>query len=621
MNLLLPLIVFLPILAGVFLALAGMRFPGRFSSLFASGAVAGSFISSLCAFFQYRSPVSLELFRWLSAFDLQAPFSLYFDPLAAVMCLMVTFVSGIILLYSHVYMREEADSARFFSLMSLFIGAMLLLVLAGNLPLLFLGWEGVGFCSYGLIGFWYREEKNADAGRKAFLVTRIGDTAFVAGIFWLFLLCGTLSIQEINGMAALLPAGVITAIGLLFLGGAMGKSAQMPLMVWLPDAMAGPTPVSALIHAATMVTAGVYLLIRFFPLVGQSTMVCAAIAVTGGVTAFYAATCALVQRDLKRILAYSTMSQIGYMMLGVGSGALTAATFHLLEHSFYKSLLFLGAGCVISALHHEQDIFRMGGVRKSLPAIYWSFLVGAACLAGLPFTGGFFSKEGILEAVFARGGTFYGTLYLLGLITAFLTVIYTFRMVFVVFHGVGQKVSDISHLLEKLIFPLALLGLFGELMNLPKYLGWGSWLGTFFLPLASMEQSELSPAVALSLQALSALIALSGLAYAHHRYARGRWRDRPEPAAPRLTDFLRNGWCFDALYRALFVQPFERGAGYLSRWIEQGLAIGGPDRLADLTARGGELLGKWSAGRVSPYLLSFAAGVALLLGYLAWSVL
>ena len=565
MNLFLPLILFLPILAGAFIALAGMRLPRRISSLVACGAVVGSFISSLCAFLQYRSPVTLDLFRWLSAFDLQAPVSLYFDPLAAVMCLMVTFVSGIILFYSHAYMSGEGDYARFFSLMSLFIGAMLLLVLAGNLPLLFLGWEGVGFCSYGLIGFWYREEKNADAGRKAFLVTRIGDTAFMAAIFWLFLLCGTLSINEINGMAVLLPAGVVTALGLLLLGGAMGKSAQMPLMVWLPDAMAGPTPVSALIHAATMVTAGVYLLIRFFPLVGLSTTVCAAIAVTGGITAFYAASCALVQRDLKRILAYSTMSQIGYMMLGVGSGALTAATFHLLEHSFYKSLLFLGAGCVISALHHEQDIFRMGGLRKSLPGTYWPFLAGAACLAGLPLTGGFFSKDGILAAVFARGGILYGGLYLLGLVTALLTVVYTFRLVFVVFHGEGHEVTVANRFMERLLIPLALLGLFGELMSLPEYLGLGSWLGAFFQPLTPTAPTGLSPAVELSLQALAAAVALAGLAFAYSRYAGGRWRNRPEFIAPRLADFLQNGWYFDALYRVLFVRPFERGAGFLYR--------------------------------------------------------
>ncbi len=255
-----------------------------------------------------------------------------------------------------------------FALLNLFTGAMLILVLAENLPLLYLGWEGVGFCSYALIGFWYKETKNATAGRKAFIVTRIGDIGFGIAIVWMFKLFDTLSITQLNQIGQAGPMnqgvsmGVITALGLLLLLGAMGKSAQAPLMVWLPDAMAGPTPVSAQIHAATMVTAGVYLLMRMFPLIGISTVVVAAIAVTGAFTAFYGATCAMAERDLKRILAYSTISQIGYMMLAVGSGAITAATFHLIIHAFFKALLFLGAGCIINAMHHEQDIFRMGGL-------------------------------------------------------------------------------------------------------------------------------------------------------------------------------------------------------------------------------------------------------------------
>jgi NADH-quinone oxidoreductase subunit L len=620
MKTLLSLIVLLPLLTGALIAATGSRLPRRLGGLAACGAIGGAFTCSLGALLSFRTPVTAELFRWLAAFDFSAPFSLYYDQLAAVMCLMVTFVSGLILVYSLAYMADEPDHARFFSLMSLFVGAMLLLVLAGNLPLLFLGWEGVGFCSYGLIGFWYRDAANATAGRKAFIVTRIGDVAFGVAIFWLFSLFGTVSIAQLNAMGPLLPSAVVTALGLLLLAGAMGKSAQMPLMVWLPDAMAGPTPVSALIHAATMVTAGVFLLIRFFPLIGGSPAVCAAIAVTGGVTAFYAASCALAQRDLKRILAYSTMSQIGYMMLGVGSGALTAATFHLLEHSFYKALLFLGAGCVISAMHHEQDIFRMGGLRSAIPRTFWPFLAGAACLAGLPLTGGFFSKDGILAAVWEKGGALYGSLWLLGLVTAFLTAVYTFRMVYVVFGGEGKDRAEVPGLMEKILIPLAMFGLFGEALNLPGYLGAGGWLTAFLQPLEQGFGEPLRHMTELSLQLLAALVALAGLAVAHVRYGGGRWRERTQPYPEAITAFLANGWYFDRLYRFLFVVPFERIAGFLRTGVEDGAVIPSLDRLAGLASRGGEVLGKWSCGRISPYLVSFAAGAALLLGYMAWVV-
>ncbi|MCM2359195.1 MAG: NADH-quinone oxidoreductase subunit L, partial [Geobacteraceae bacterium] len=362
MKMYLSLILLLPLLGSVINALFGRKLPRRAVETIACGVVWGAFVCALLAFLDYRAPVTVELLSWLAAFDLKAPVTLFLDPLSLVMVLMITFVCGLIHLYSVAYMAEDGGYVRFFALLNLFVFAMLTLVLAENLPLLYLGWEGVGFCSYALIGFWYREEKNATAGRKAFIVTRVGDVAFGIAIVWMFQLFNTFSITELNRMGFLMPAGVITGLGLLLLAGAMGKSAQVPLMVWLPDAMAGPTPVSALIHAATMVTAGVYLLARMYPLVGASSVATAAIAITGGVTAFYGATCALAQRDLKRVLAYSTISQIGFMMLGVGAGAITAATFHLLVHAFFKALLFLGAGCVIAAMHHEQDIFRMGGL-------------------------------------------------------------------------------------------------------------------------------------------------------------------------------------------------------------------------------------------------------------------
>jgi NADH-quinone oxidoreductase subunit L len=635
MKLYLSLILLLPLVGSIVNVIFGRNLPRRFVEIVACGVVWGAFVCALLAFLDYRAPVRVELFSWLAAFDLRAPVTLYLDPLSLVMVLMITFVCGLIHVYSVAYMAGDDGYVRFFFLLNLFVFAMLTLVLAENLPLLYLGWEGVGFCSYALIGFWYREEKNATAGRKAFIVTRVGDVAFGIAVVWLFRLFNTVSIVEINRLGFLVPAGVITALGLLLLVGAMGKSAQVPLMVWLPDAMAGPTPVSALIHAATMVTAGVYLLARMYPLIGASTVATAAIAITGGVTAFYAATCALAQRDLKRVLAYSTISQIGYMVLGVGSGAIAAATFHLLVHAFFKALLFLGAGCVIAAMHHEQDIFKMGGLGKRLPLTFWPFLAGAACLAGLPLTGGFFSKDSILAAVWQKGGALFGGLYLLGLLTALLTSVYTFRMIYLVFGGqesVGAPLAGahdrggasppptVPRLMEAILVPLAFLGLFGGIINLPSFLG-GGWLGGFFSPLAGVKEIEASHSLELLLQAIAAAVALAGLAIAHYRYGGKRRQELITAAAglvPGTVAFFLNGWRFDDLYRFLFIRPYEALARILWERVDEGVIDDSLDRLARLLGRTGELLGSWTTGRVSVYLLSLAAGLALILGYLAW---
>jgi NADH-quinone oxidoreductase subunit L len=636
MKLYLSLILLLPLLGSVVNGLAGRMLPRRVVEALACSVVWGAFCAALLAFLDYHGPVKVMLLTWLAAFDLQAPVSLYLDPLSLVMVLMITFVCGLIHLYSIAYMAGDEGYVRFFFLLNLFVFAMLTLVLAENLPLLYLGWEGVGFCSYALIGFWYREEKNATAGRKAFIVTRIGDTAFAIAVVWMFQLFSTLSLTEINRMGALVPAGVVTGIGLLLLVGAMGKSAQMPLMVWLPDAMAGPTPVSALIHAATMVTAGVYLLARMFPLIGVSPGATAAIAVTGGVTAFYAATCALAQRDLKRALAYSTISQIGYMMLGVGAGAITAATFHLLVHAFFKALLFLGAGCVIAAMHHEQDMFRMGGLARKIPRTFWPFLAGAVCLAGLPLTGGFFSKDSILAEVWLKGGALYGALYLLGLLTALLTSVYTFRVVYLVFGGPHPSSTPtarseegkepghgVPRLMEVILIPLALLGLFGGILNLPSYLG-GGWLGGFFAPLPGVREAEPSRALEIALQVVAGVAALTGLAVAYFRYGGSRRQRRvseAEKAPAGMTAFFLNGWRFDELYRWLFIRPYEALSRFFWERCDEGVIDDSLDRLAQLLGWSGQRLGAWTTGRVSVYLLSFAAGLALVMAILAWMVL
>jgi len=618
----LTLMLLFPLAGALINALCGAVVPRRVLEGTACAAVWGSFVCAVCAAAGYRGPGTVLLGNWLATFDLTAPFSLYLDPLSLALAVMITFVCGLIHVYAVFYMAGDEGYARFLALLNLFVFAMLVLVLAENLVLLYLGWEGVGFCSYLLIGFWYRDKANADAGRKAFVTTRIGDTALVVALAWIFRLSGTFSIPQVNALPGHIPADALTAIGFLLLIGAMGKSAQLPLMVWLPDAMAGPTPVSAMIHAATMVTAGVYLLARLFPLVGASSAVAAAVALTGALTAFYAATCAVAQRDLKRVLAYSTISQIGYMILGVGAGAVTAATFHLLVHAFFKALLFLGAGCVITALHHEQDIYRMGGVRRAIPVTFWSFLAGAACLAGIPLTGGFFSKDSILAALWFRGDLFHRGLYLLALVTALITSFYTFRLCYLVFAGPEKKeVHRTAELrvMELVLIPLALLALVGGILDLPGYLG-GGFLGSFFAGVPGGHGAEGAHGEEIVLQAVAGVLALAGLGAAHLRYA-GKARDarvREADAPSGAIDFLLNGWYFDRLYDFVLVTPFRRLAAFFWNVVDEGIIDGSLDRLAAFLGDSGIWLGRWSSGRISLYLITFAAGCACILGYLAW---
>jgi len=659
MKLYLALILLLPLLGGTFNALLGRHLPRRIGEAVACSVIWGAFACSVLLLLQFNAPVRIEYASWLSDFDFKAPIALYLDQLSLSLTLMITFVCGLIHLYSIGYMKGDPSFARYFALLNIFVFAMLTLILAENLPLLYLGWEGVGFCSYALIGFWYSDPKNATAGRKAFIVTRIGDTAFGIAIIWMYQLFSTESITELNGMGFLMPAGVITALGILLLIGAAGKSAQLPLSVWLPDAMAGPTPVSAQIHAATMVTAGVYLLARMFPLIGASPVTQAAIALTGGVTALYAATCACTQRDLKRILAYSTISQIGYMVLGVGAGALTASTFHLLTHAFFKALLFLGAGCVITALYHQQDIFSMGGLKKRLPAVYWPFLAGTLCLAGFPGTGGFFSKDAILTAVFERGGALYGSLFLMGLSAALLTSFYSFRMLFIVFHGEDNNSlppgggglgwggsnhsADTLHhpppsplpsregghklpaLMTFTLIPLAVIGLLGGALNLPAYLVEHGLLAGFLTSVggfAATGHASLTTEITLQILAITACIIGLGLAWSRYTGDRRAVSLATESGeAPFHIRFLQSGWMLDDLYRLMVIRPFCWLARFFWKGVDEALIDGSLDGLARVTMRLAGLPASWSTGRVATALLGIAGGVAAVLIVVALFVL
>src|SRR5579864_3402132 len=434
----------LPFAGFLVLAIFGPRLPRRAVALIGPGAilvsaivsliVAGSFLGSPPAGNAYTQ----NLWTWIDVGGFQPHIALYLDSLSLVMMVVVTCVSFLIHWYSTEFMAEDEGYSRFFAYMNLFVASMIVLLLGDNLLLLYLGWEGVGLCSYLLIGFWYTDPANGRAARKAFYVTRVGDTAMSLGLFLLFTHLGTLDIQGLMQRAqAQWPAGstMATAAALLLLGGAVGKSAQLPLQVWLPDAMAGPTPTSALIHAATMVTAGVYLIARTHALYSLSPDGQFAVAVVGIATLLVAGFSAMTQHDIKRVLAYSTVSQIGYMFLALGVGAWGAAIFHFMTHAFFKALLFLGAGMVIESLHHEHDIFKMGGLRKELPVTFWTFLIAGCSLAGLPLiTAGFYSKGLIIWSTrVAEHGS--ATLWILAVLGVLLTSIYTFRLIFLVFFG------------------------------------------------------------------------------------------------------------------------------------------------------------------------------------------
>jgi NADH-quinone oxidoreductase subunit L len=511
-------------------------------------------------------------------------------------------------------MRDESDYARFFGLLNLFVFAMLAIVLADNLLVLFLGWEGVGLCSYGLIGFWYREPGNARAGTKAFLVTRVGDVFLAAALLWLFALTGTLSIAAINAQAAAFAPAVLTALTVLLLLGACGKSAQLPLMTWLADAMAGPTPVSALIHAATMVTAGVYLLCRLFPLVSLSPAGMAAITAVGALTALYAASCALAQREIKRVLAYSTMSQVGYMFMAVGAGTVAGAMFHLLTHAFFKALLFMAAGGIIHLAGNENDLYKMGGLAKYGPrSLLWLFLAGAVCLAGVPLTGGFFSKDGILLALFTHAGPLYRLFWGIGLLAALLTAVYTFRLVYLIFAGESRGAShphELPELMNWPLWPLALLGLGGGVLNLTPLLGGGEWLTRRLGPLAGREVVA-DHATEWLLISLATTLALLGWAIAHWRYR----RFHPSREG-RVSRCLLHGWGADAGVDLLVIRPFSAMARFCAIGCDRTLVDASLEALARSASGCGRRLRAITTGRVSTYLAGFAWGFLLILGWL-----
>ncbi len=549
---------------------------------------------------------TMSIWTWMSVAGFDPGVNLYLDGLSLVMILVITGVGFLIHVYSTGYMADDPDFSRFFCYMNLFVFAMLLLVLGDNLLLLYLGWEGVGLCSYLLIGFWYDDPYNGYAARKAFVVTRVGDTAMAIGLFLLFAQLGTLNIQDMLHAAeaewavgSALPA--ITA--LLLLGGAVGKSAQLPLQTWLPDAMAGPTPISALIHAATMVTAGVYLIARTHTLFELAPDIQLLVAWVGLITLLMAGFTAMTQSDIKRILAYSTVSQIGYMFLGLGVGAWSGAIFHLMTHAFFKALLFLGAGAVILSLHHEQDIFRMGAKRKQLPVGFLCFLIGGLALTAFPYTSGYFSKDEILIAALEVEGQGLW-LWLGGVIGAFFTGIYTFRLFFVVFYGESRGHHDATEVkgmnIVLPLFILMALSLFGGWIPVP--------LDAVFSHGAEHEEHHISA----FMHGVMIALPLIGIAISYLFYGSGALsaeRLMSLPAARALHRFWNSGWGMDRLYDFLFVNPFL----YLARVNAKDIVDAFYDMLAALSRAGHLLIVRSQTGFLRWYALSMAAGLVLII--------
>ncbi|MEH6571041.1 MAG: NADH-quinone oxidoreductase subunit L [Halioglobus sp.] len=581
MNLI-PLIPALPLFSAILLIVSAGRLPRNLVAILGAGSVG---LSALCVasvaigFLANEQIIQITLWTWMAVDNFTPGIAFYIDGLTIVMMSVITGVGFLIHLYSLEFMNEDESYSRYFAYMNLFVAAMLILVMADNLLLLYLGWEGVGVCSYLLVGFWYQDSDNGKAARKAFVVTRVGDTAMALGLFLLFTELGTLHIQSMmeaaNAQWSVGDTLPLVATALL-LGGAVGKSAQLPLHTWLPDAMAGPTPVSALIHAATMVTAGVYLIARTHELFLLAPATLEAVAWVGLFTLLLAAFTALAQNDIKRILAYSTISQIGYMFLALGVGAFSASVFHLMTHAFFKALLFLAAGAVIHCLHHEHNIFRMGGLRTRIPVVFWSFMIGSAALAALPFTSGFYSKDAILLSAWQQPGI-GPWLWAGGLLGALLTAIYSFRLVFIVFFGEANTEPD-KQPGWKMSIPLVILCAASVV---------GGW---FVLPLSDVFPQADHSGVNHTVEYVSIATPVLGLLLAYLLFL-GRQLDITAITESNLgkavQKFCFNGWQIDGLYHNLLVRPFKGLAHWwrnepidyiynaiiaLSQWSHRGLS-------------------------------------------------
>lgn len=606
------LIVLFPLAGFLVNGLGRKVFSKQFIAWNACGQLLASFVFSVVAFMAVREKGGevVQYFDFIKAGSLSIPFSFQIDQLSALFLLIITGVGFLIHVYSAAYMKEERNEhyGRYFSYLNLFVFSMLLLVLGGNYLVMFIGWEGVGLCSYLLIGYWFKNNEYNKAANKAFIMNRIGDLAFLIAMFWIIAKVGSLNFGEVFAFAGQnkFSASDITAITILLFIGATGKSAQIPLYTWLPDAMAGPTPVSALIHAATMVTAGIYMVARSNILYSLSPVTMNIVAITGLATALLAATIALKQNDIKKVLAYSTVSQLGFMFLALGTGAYVAAVFHVMTHAFFKALLFLGSGSVIHAMGGEQDIRNMGGLRKKLPVTYFTFLIGCIAIAGIPPLSGFFSKDAILLGAFQHermGMVLYG----IALFTAMLTAFYMFRLYFITFAGKFRGTHDQEHHLHEspaaMTIPLiilAILSVIGGFAGIPDALvQGGNRLAAFLEPvIPAHEGAHVSHATEYTLMALSTVLMLVMIGAAWYRF-----RNYQRSEATGLGKVLENKWYVDELYDKVIVNPLTRFGGFLNNIIEKYVIDGAVNGVGRLVNYGSRQLRLLQSGQVGSYVL------------------
>jgi len=636
MEALVQLIPIFPLLGFLIIGLTNKKLPKPIVSVLACGSVFLSLVSGAIAFFGIlampagsRSIVT-KLFDWIMIGNFNTSISFNFDPLSAVMVLVVAGVGFLIHVYSIGYMAHDEGYSRYFSYLNLFTFSMLLLVLADNMLLMFVGWEGVGLCSYLLIGFWFHKKSAADAGKKAFIFNRIGDFGFLLGVMLIFWNFGTLDIRAISQTAPevlIAGGGIVTAITLLLFLGATGKSAQIPLYVWLPDAMEGPTPVSALIHAATMVTAGVYMIARLSALYVLAPASMTAVAIIGGLTALFAATIGLVQNDIKRVLAYSTVSQLGYMFLACGVGAFGIGIFHLMTHAFFKALLFLGSGSVIHAMSGEQDMRFMGGLKNKIPHTCKVFWIGSLAISGIPLFSGFFSKDEILWKAFSQGNPYY---WLMGLVAAILTAFYMFRLLFMTFHGKSRVPAEAAkHLHESPrvmlgpLYVLALLAIFGGYIGLPKIMFGGDWFQHFLEPViasVNIHGAEAAHHYSHSFEYMfilaSIIAALIGITYAYRYYI--KTPEIPKRLAEKYTSLyklLLNKYYIDEIYDYLIVKPMYVISLIFWKIFDVRVVDGMVNSVALFFGNLSERFRVVHTGYVRNYALTFLIGVIVLVGY------